>query len=401
MKRGWKVFSVGIFISFSLIFILEGVSAAAVGNATFNSNASVEYDEGTFFINWTNNSIDSSYRIFMFINDTGSNTFFYMATNNSAISGAGVWTYGINFTNTTEANYTFIIEAVNATSGNLNSTNISMYVDRTAPTITLPVYTNATAKKNTATLTLNISVVDASSGVTGSVCLINANSTGANQSVAVSGGWCNTTSISLTGTADGNKTVNIWVNDTVGIFGLNNSFVVLADTTVPTASASCSPTTVYTGDSITCSCSGADATSGVSSTAGGTTSTTNTGSFSYGCTITDNAGNTASATAAYTVEQSVSPSSTATTTPWITHTISDEVFEAGHTRELAIKNRMKVQVDSEEHFIGLVSISGNEATIEISSDPVQVTLSEGEDAKVDVTDDGFYDIYVLLNELEL
>ena len=30
---------------------------------------------------------------------------------------------------------------------------------------------------------------------------------------------------------------------------------------------------------------------------------------------------------------------------------------------------------------------------------MQVTLTAGEDAKVDITDDGFYDVYVLLNSI--
>ncbi len=39
------------------------------------------------------------------------------------------------------------------------------------------------------------------------------------------------------------------------------------------------------------------------------------------------------------------------------------------------------------------------ATIEIASNPVTVTLDIGEDAKVDVDEDGTYDLYVKLNDI--
>ena len=120
---------------------------------------------------------------------------------------------GYAWSNITEANYTFSIEAVNATGVGTNSTtNVSMYVDNTAPVITLPNYSNTTSKKNTDQLTLNISVADALSGETGSVCLIDVNET-SNQTVTVDSGWCNSTAINLTGSTDGNHTLSIYVND--------------------------------------------------------------------------------------------------------------------------------------------------------------------------------------------
>ncbi len=210
-----------LLIFISGIFILISATASAPTNLLFSQNTTSSYDEGNFSINWTAGSADVvNYSIYVY---TGGG-FFVKADNDSAT--------GYSFNNWTEANYTFIIEAVNSTNNNTNSTsNISMYVDRTAPIITLPAYTNATFKKNTTTLTLNISVSDASSGLTGSICLIDIN--GTNQSFAVSGGWCNTTQGNLTSLTDGNKTISIYVNDTVNILGLNNSFVVQMDSTNP------------------------------------------------------------------------------------------------------------------------------------------------------------------------
>jgi hypothetical protein len=108
-------------------------------------------------------------------------------------------------------------------------TNRTFNVDKTAPTITLLFYTNATKKKNTDSLTLNVSVSDSGTGA--SYCLINAN--GTNQTYQVSSGWCNVTDIALTNLADGNQTIYAYANDTAGNWGLNNSYVVFIDTTAP------------------------------------------------------------------------------------------------------------------------------------------------------------------------
>jgi len=183
--------------------------------------------------------------------------------------------------------------------------NKSYYVgiDTTAPVITLPVYTNATFKKNTSALTLNISVIDASSGETNSACIFDIN--GTNQTVAVSNEWCNITVGNLTGLADGNQTISVYVNDTMNNLGLNNSFVVFTDTTDPLPTADCTPTNpTDNGEIVTCSCSGTDATAGINSsltTAGTSTVTSTAGTTSYICSLTDYAGNTATSITTYTV----------------------------------------------------------------------------------------------------
>ncbi|MBI1972765.1 hypothetical protein HYS50_02050, partial [Candidatus Woesearchaeota archaeon] len=105
---------------------------------------------------------------------------------------------------------------------NLTGTNRTITIDTVAPTISLPFYANATIKASTETLTLNISVADATTNP--SACKIDAN--GTNLTVSVSSGWCNTTSVPLTNLAEGNRTINVYANDSTGQFGLNNSYVV-------------------------------------------------------------------------------------------------------------------------------------------------------------------------------
>jgi len=285
----------GFFTLIIGILILGFVLAAldAPDDLIFEDNTTTNYDkEGVFTVNWTEVTNAESYTIFIYTDGVLSST-------NEANSSAS----GYKFSNSAEANYTFTIQAENSTGSAeyTNSTNISIQVDTTAPVITLPEYTNATSKKASDTLTLNISVADALSGETGTVCLIDVNGT-SNQTIDIDSGWCNSSTISLTDcTIDGNHTLKIYVNDTVNNIGLNNSFVVQVDSTAPTASASCSPSTLYVEEVVTCSCSGTDATSGVNSsltTASSTPSTSIAGTFTYSCSVTDNTGNSASATAA-------------------------------------------------------------------------------------------------------
>ena len=79
-----------------------------------------------------------------------------------------------------------------------------------------------------------------------------------------------------------------------------------------------------------------------------------------------------------------------------TYSLSGEQFKAGYTREIKVKNRIKVKVGSIYHHIGVKELTANTATIEIASEPVEVKLNVGEDAKVDVNNDSIYDIYVKL-----
>ncbi|MCP6727622.1 MAG: sigma-70 region 4 domain-containing protein, partial [Patescibacteria group bacterium] len=119
----------------------------------------------------------------------------------------------------------------NDTAGNNNVTDVYAVTvnDVTAPTITLPVYTNATQYRNDQSMIFNISVIDA--GVGADDCNINVDGN-ANQTLAVSSGWCNGT-YALTGISDGNKTINAYSNDTLGNWGLNDSYVVWIDSTAP------------------------------------------------------------------------------------------------------------------------------------------------------------------------
>ena len=227
--------------------------------------------------------------------------------------------------------YILNFTSYNANLTTVNATNVTrnVTVDNTAPTLaaysgaTLTAYANGTSIKTNATLTgsvfpnnltLNISVTDATVGLLNTTelnCFINIGG-GLNHTVPLlAGRWCNSTDINITGLTDGNKTLNVYINDTLNNMRLNNTLVVQVDATAPAPTATCSSTTVSTGETFPCSCSTSDATSGINSVSSGGTSTSpdgtatpsSTGVFTYTCSAVDNGGLTASATKSYTVTQ--------------------------------------------------------------------------------------------------
>jgi hypothetical protein len=369
-------------------------------NLVFSNNVTADYDEGTFKLNWTSGGLSNTvnYTIYIY-NGT---THYASVPNNSAA--------GYSFSTTLEGNYTFIVQVANATITANSTSNISMYVDRTAPLVnwTSSGYSNLTYKKNTDRLTLNISVGDASSGGASgnSYCVFSINET--NETVAVSNGWCNTTYLNLTNLADGNHTIDIWANDTVNKVGVNLSFyVVWVDTTTPTTPTfSCTPTTVFSSETITCSCSGTDASSGVNAT----TYTENpltieAGTYETTCTVTDNAGNSNVSAISYVVGGiKSSGSSGSVASAWKNTYIQDdkEFSEKNQiNQDMSAKSRIKIKLNGESHYVGLISLTSTAATVNVSSVSQQKIMSIGEEWKVEVTGDNYYDVLVKLNEIEL
>ncbi|MEK6885520.1 MAG: hypothetical protein AABX17_00980 [Nanoarchaeota archaeon] len=388
-----RVFLLGCFLL--VVFSVQLVLAdSTVTKVHFEQNVTANYDEGVFTINWTAAA------------DAAGNYTIYLWMNNVYISNSQN-TSVTNYTrsNTTEANYTFTIQAANATNFKTNYTNISMYVDRTAPLVnwTGSGYNNVTYKKNTDKLTLNISVGDAASGITNSYCIFNIS--GTNESVAVSSsGWCNTTQLNLTGLADGNHSIDIWANDTVNNVGVNLSYyVVWIDTTAPSAPTfSCTSASLYVAETITCSCSGTDASSGVASTSyTANPSTAAAGTFDTSCTITDNAGNLVSSSISYAVRIRGGSSSSSTFSWTKTYVQDDKEFSEKNqiNRDMPTKSRIKIKLNEETHYVGIISLTSTTAIVNVSSVSQQKTMAVGEEWKVETTGDDYYDLLVKLNNI--
>lgn len=218
-------------------------------------------------------------------------------------------------------------------------------------------------------------------------------------------------SIDTTKIKDGVYNITITANDTNGNVNITNMSNVIVDNTAPTASVSCTPSTVNVGNAVACTCTPSDATSGVNTTETSivaSPSTDNTGTITQTCTFADMAGNTASASTTYNVELaagggSSSGGSSSSSESFYTKTIpmvGKELEDLGDvSQQLKLKQRVKVKIADEIHYVGVKEITFTSATIEISSDPVQIKLDVGEDAKLDLKDDGFYDVYVKLNSI--
>ncbi|MFH1503559.1 MAG: hypothetical protein ABIE36_02790 [Candidatus Diapherotrites archaeon] len=387
-----------------VLFNLQIISANSIATGVyFQGNVTANYDEGgVLLVNWTAaGSAAGNYTVYLWMNNNFVNVTEYV--NNSATG----YSWGAN---TTEANYTFTVEAVTAANATgTNATNVSMYVDRTVPLVnwTGSGYNNVTYKKSTDYLTLNISVGDVLSGAASgnSYCVFNIS--GTNETVAVSNGWCNTTYLNLTGLSDGNHTIDVWANDTVNNVGVNLSFyVVWVDTTAPPAPTfSCTPASVYAAETITCSCSGTDAGSGVNSTSYTVNpSTAVTGTFDTSCNITDNAVNSVSSSISYVVGgiKGSSSSSSSTFTWKITYAEDDKELEDKEeiSKLLGAKTRVRLKIDGKIHYVGVNSLTTTTATLNISSTPQSATLSIGDIKKFEVTGDDFYDLQVILNSID-
>jgi len=88
-----------------------------------------------------------------------------------------------------------------------------------------------------------------------------------------------------------------------------------------------------------------------------------------------------------------------TTSFWTkTEVVNEANLSNGIEKEMGTKQRVQFNVSGEEHYIGVINVNATlgRATINISSNPIQITLGIGEEAKINVSNSNFYDIYVKL-----
>lgn len=367
-----------IFVSLILVMVFVMAAPAAPTALTFEQNTTSQYDkEGIFSVNWTSGVGDENgYNVYVSI-DGGTN--WYLKSGNDSV-------IGYSFGNATDANYTFRVEAVNATGNAINSSSdISMVVDTTSPLIdsTYPTNTNYA----TAPVFFNYTYTETNcenvwfsndSGVTN----YSVQSCGVNFSGMVA--------------VENSNTWIVYMNDSVGNEN-SSSISFVFDTTNPVASASCSPSSVNVGGTIECTCGGVDSGSGINSsltTADSTPSTSSTGTFDYTCSVTDNLGNSDSDVAEYSVTSSYSGGS-----GYPTYSPSASKLSEGYKITLGKGYKIKFESSGEDHVLTVDEISEDGARIIISSESVTLEMTEGDVEKVDLDSDGFYDIMVLLEDV--
>jgi uncharacterized membrane protein len=84
-----------------------------------------------------------------------------------------------------------------------------------------------------------------------------------------------------------------------------------------------------------------------------------------------------------------------------THAYDDKNLDLKGLINKAIlnKERIKVKIGNETHYIGLIALTSTKATINVSSTPQQAVFSVGETKKFDINNDSYYDLFVVLNKI--
>jgi len=362
-------------------------SGVLVFNATVTDNGVLQ----NFIFNISNSSGD-------IVNST-------YATNTSQTA----WNISVDTSNFLEGIYNVTL-VVNDTYGNKNNSHfIRFRIDNTVPNVT--AFTSTTNNGNySQNITLNITAADGKSGL-GSAYFNLTNSSG-KQVAFVGRGTISGSTMSVnyntSSLTDGAFNITVYVNDTANNINNTERIQVTIDNTDPSASFTCTPSSVSLTNVVTCGCSPSDSLSGVNSTATSFTknpSTSDTGSFSISCSFADLAGNIATVSTSYEVTGGGAGGggSGGGSSSFYTKTIYMNTKEFSEvqaiTQHVQPKQKINIKIGGKTHYVGVKSVSLTKATIEIASDPVSIELEAGEDAKVDVNDDGFYDVYVKLKAI--
>jgi len=410
----------GILISIGFVF--AGVYVAGGVTTTFDSvnestnilyNITIENLNTTAPENWTeiNITLPSGFVFVVDSNDTdaGTHTFSNTSTilswsNDGLVMNLTNQSFWFNATSSSiPGDYNFTVTAFND-SAIVETQNISITVnDTVAPSAVVfasPGLSVDGANLSQSSIPINISVTDLGTIDTINITLYNSTQNLINSSANTSN--VNSWYYNFTGLSDGVYYINATVNDTFGNSNSSTTLNITLDTTAPSISFSCTDSTIR-GGTITCTCTATDSGSGVNSTSyTANPSTSSVGTFSTTCTATDHAGNSASSSESYTITSSGGgsigvPSFWKQTYVQDTKEFSD-IKEIN--KELLKKYRIRIKIDNEKHYIGLVDLTSTTATINISSTPQQATLNIGDEKKFDVNEDNYYDLSVKLNAIE-
>jgi len=82
-----------------------------------------------------------------------------------------------------------------------------------------------------------------------------------------------------------------------------------------------------------------------------------------------------------------------------TITVTAEQLAAGYTYELAAKDKFKITIGAEIHYVAAHSLTSTSVTINVTSELQQATLGIGMAKSFELTNDSYYDISVRLNSI--
>ncbi len=380
-----------LFISLFILTISFVLGIGAPTGINVEDNTTANYDkEGIFTVNWSAVSEAGNYTIYIYADDV-----LFKSINNDSATG-------YSFSNTTDANYTFTIESVNASDSTdrANSTNISIIVDDTNPSLSYNSPSNDTGANRT-WIFVNVSTSDTNSD---SLVFSLYNSTGlVNQTIYT----YTTTTINWTGLSN-NETYhfNVTANDSATNSVSAETRTFYLDGTNPTISSfTLSDTSVGIDDTINSTCTATDNLDPSVSTSVTGIDTSSLGTKTATCTATDSAGNSVTSTVDYTVSTSGSNTnddSGGSTPFWITTYVEDDkdLSEKKQVnKQLLARYRIKLKVENETHYVGLVELTDTKATINVSSEDQQAILSIGDTQKFEVSGDNIYDLSVTLEDI--
>lgn len=396
-KYLFGVFVLAIVLSIVLLGF-PGVFAASPANITLNLPLDGANISGTYVLTANLTSSTEVHNVSFYYQQSSNNTWWLINWTLNSSSNQTDWTHSWATSGLADCSNLSIsaVAFANATTQIDVHNNTGLTLDNTAPVVTIHTsYTNASDKKNTDSLTLNVSVNDATVGITdGTNCIFDIN--GTNETVAISKtsttfGWCNSTHFNLTGLADGNAQIKVYISDSIGNTQLNDTRYVQIDTTNPSVLVSCNPSSAVEGSTIKCECSGTDATSGVSTTTDDSTITALTeGIFTYTCTITDAAGNSASEDVTYTITDAggQTPSSSG---PVAGAAVSQEI----HSWTTIDPGEIKVMSGFDEE----VGVEDIQIEVETEATGVRITVKKYDDkpANVAVAKSGTVNQYIQID----
>jgi len=313
--------------------------------------------------------------------------------------------------------YNISCDISNGTTLNQTISVANITIDYTAPNVSSFYTTTDNGNYSGSALVLNASVSDAIAGMDSvyfNITYPNGSQLNFTKASSPTADYYNI-SLDTTGFTDGKYNITVYSNDTINNQNNSEQISVTFDNTAPTVSLSKSSSTK---NSLTISISASDGSgTGVSSctssrsasTVSGTTSLTESGlscgtSYSYIVTCYDHASNSGSSSSTSFSTDACSGGSSLSGSDLAklqakTYIISEAQFTEGYSKQLAKYDKIKVLVGTEKHSVEVSEVSAEKVTIKISSTPQQATLAIGDERKFDVTNDGYYDIYVKLNSI--
>jgi hypothetical protein len=365
-----------------------------------NSNFNTTSTTPSVTFNYTD-ALSSTASCVLYFNDTALDTSLTVANNTNIVLTVN--------TSQSEGTYSVYVSCADLAGNIENSSGIAVIIDTTAPTATVALSDPTPVKAGNVTFTLDFGeAMDQTQAPTVKLNNSNVEAIGWQSSTQWTG-WYN-----FSNETEGNYTINVTAaKDIAGntmAEDTSNWFVL--DTTAPSVTVSSSAGTSTTASTTTIFGNATDSGSGIVNVTvdGGndTNLNTTTGAYSKSVELTlgsnvipviayDNAGN--SFTTSITVTRTAvttSGGSSSSSGGSVSYTPVSEKGTSITLRKGFIKT---FTLNGKYHTIKGIKIEPDNATFQVTSTPVTITLKPLEFKKLDFNNDNYYDLYIKLDEI--